>query len=193
MARGQNREQLLQAGLDLLYRQGFNASGVQEIADAGGVPKGSFYNYFTSKEDFAEQVLGLYTETLSTHLERTLLEAEGSPLSRFRSLFQGWVDDHFTGNNGCGCLAGNLTQELATQIPALRSTVDRAFNTLQSYYAACLRQAQDAGEIDRNADTDQLAAFIYNAWQGALVRTKAQGNTKALEHFLDIVFGKVLV
>lgn len=192
MARGQNREQLLQAGLDLLYRQGFNASGVQEIADAGGVPKGSFYNYFKSKEDFAKQVLGLYTETLSAHLERTLFQGAGSPLSRFRGLFEGWVNGHFTENNGCGCLAGNLSQELATQIPALRGTVDRAFDTLQSYYAACLRQARDAGEIDADADPEQLAAFVYNAWQGALVRAKAQGNTKALQHFLDVVFGKVL-
>ncbi|MEO0376789.1 MAG: TetR family transcriptional regulator C-terminal domain-containing protein [Cyanobacteria bacterium P01_A01_bin.17] len=186
MPRGKNKEQILEAGLDLLYKQGFNASGVQEIANASGVPKGSFYNYFKSKEAFAEQVLDRYTDDLCIYLNQMLLKAEGSPLSRLQMMFNDWSRKFV--DNGCGCLAGNLSQELAIQSPVLQEALDRAFNRLQSYYIACLDEAQKAGEIDKNADPELLGTFIYNGCQGAMVRAKAQGNVKALEQFQEVIF-----
>lgn len=192
MPRGQNREQLLECGLDLLYRQGFNATGVQEIADASGVPKGSFYNYFKSKEEFAVEALERYAESTCAYLEQALIKAKGSPLTRLRSLFRGWTKALFAENNGCGCFAGNLSQEFANQSPLVRSALDRAFAKMQSYYTACLSEALVAGEIDKSDDPKLLATFIYNAWQGALLRAKAQGNTKPLDQFQKIVFERLL-
>lgn len=192
MPRGMNKEQFLECGLDLLYRQGFNATGVQEIADASGVPKGSFYNYFDSKESFAVQALERYTEFTCAHLDRVLIQAKDSPLTRMRTLFRGWTDALFRENNGCGCFAGNLSQELASQSPVVRLALDRAFAKMQAYYSTCLLQAQAAGEIDKNDDPKLLASFIYNAWQGALVRAKAQHNTKPLKQFQTIVFDRLL-
>ncbi|MGB3636225.1 MAG: TetR family transcriptional regulator C-terminal domain-containing protein [Rivularia sp. (in: cyanobacteria)] len=190
MARGQNKGKLLEAGLNLLYSQGFNASGVQEIADASEVPKGSFYNYFKNKEDFAVQVLERYTEDLSAYLEQTLLRAEGSPLSRLQSMFENWVQKL---DGYCfGCLAGNLSQELAIQNPVFQKALDRSFNNLQAYYTACLEEAKEAGEIDQNSDPKLLATFIFNAWQGAMVRAKAQGSVEPLQDFQKVVFDILL-
>lgn len=192
MPRGKNREKLIAAGLDLIYRQGFNASGVQEIADRSGVPKGSFYNYFKSKDDFAEQVLERYTEELSAYLEQQWLQTDGSPLERLRSILQTWSEKSWADYDGCGCLTGNLCQELAKQNVQVQQAVDRSFNQVQSYFVACLTEAQAAGELDQKADPERLAAFIYNAWQGALLRSKAQGNTQALSHFQAVVFDLLL-
>ena len=191
MSRGQYKEQILEAGLTLLYQQGFNASGIQEITNASNVPKGSFYNYFKSKEDFAEQVIELYTEEMSTYLERLLLQANGSPLYRLRALFDMWIAQYKNGNS-CGCLSGNLSQELAIQSPKLQKALDRSFNQLQAYFITCLVEAKEAGEINKNLDSKLLGAFIYNSWQGAMVRIKAQGSSEALEQFQEVVFENLL-
>ncbi|MEL6461389.1 MAG: TetR family transcriptional regulator C-terminal domain-containing protein [Cyanobacteria bacterium J06636_27] len=191
MPRGQNKGKLLEAGLNLLYSQGFSASGVQEIADASGVPKGSFYNYFKNKEDFGLQVLDYYTENLSGYLEQNLLKAEGSPLSRLQRMFDNWI--HKLENRCLGCLAGNLSQELANQNPVFQKALEKSFNKLQSYYSACLEEAKQAGEIDKNANPELLAAFIYNSWQGALVRAKSQGDLEALKDFKKVIFEILLV
>lgn len=191
MPRGQNKGKLLEAGLNLLYTQGFNASGVQEIADASGVPKGSFYNYFKNKEDFGLQVLDYYTENLCRYLEQNLLKAQGSPLSRLQRMFDNWI--HKLENRCSGCLAGNLSQELANQNPIFQKALEKSFNKLQYYYTACLEEAKQTGEIEQNANPELLAAFIYNAWQGALVRAKAQGNLAPLKDFKKVIFEILLV
>lgn len=191
--RGQNKEQLLESGLDILWRHGFNATGVQEIANASGVPKGSFYNYFDSKEAFAIAALERYAEVTCANLEAVLIKGKGSPLTRLRGLFQGWTKTFFQENNGCGCFAGNMSQEFANHSPVIRKALDRAFARMQAYYTACLEEAQAAGEIGESDDPKLLAAFIYNAWQGALVRAKTQGDTTALKQFQKVVFGRLLV
>ena len=192
MARGKNKEQILNAGLNLIYRQGFNASGVKEITAESGVPKGSFYNYFASKEDFVIQAIARYTENTSAILEEILVRGEGSPLTRLRSLFNAWSDPQFMEDNGYSCFTGNLSQEMANLNPQVKEALHASFNNLQSYYTACLQEAQKAGEIDSRFDSEQLAYFIYNSWQGALVRAKAEGDIKPLTIFKEMVFVKLL-
>lgn len=192
MARGKNKEQILNAGLNLIYRQGFNASGVKEIATESGVPKGSFYNYFTSKEDFVIQAIARYTENTSTALEKMLVRGEGSPLTRLRSLFDTWSDRQFMEDNSYSCFTGNLSQEMANLNSKVKDALEASFNTLQSYYTTCLQEAQNAGEIDSRFDPEELAYFIFNSWQGALVRAKAEGDIKPLNIFKEMVFVKLL-
>lgn len=192
MPRGRNKEKLLECGLDIMYRQGFNGTGVQQITDAAGVPKGSFYNYFDSKEAFAIQVLELYTARVSAHLETVLIKGKSSPLSRLRSLFREFRKGMFGENGGRGCFAGNMSQEFATQNPRVRRALDRAFAKMESYFTACLEEARATGEIDESSDPKLLSAFIYNSNQGALVRAKALGNTKPLLQFEKIIFERLL-
>ena len=60
MPRLNTREEIVQAGLKCLVEKGFNAVGVQEITDAAGVPKGSFYNHFESKEALGVEIVERY-------------------------------------------------------------------------------------------------------------------------------------
>ena len=53
--RADKHEQILEAGLEVMFLNGYNGTGVKDIVEAAGIPKGSFYNYFESKEDFALQ------------------------------------------------------------------------------------------------------------------------------------------
>jgi AcrR family transcriptional regulator len=62
MGRPSVRQQLVDAALGVFQSHGFNGSSVQDLTDAAGVPKGSFYNHFKSKEDLALEALQLYME-----------------------------------------------------------------------------------------------------------------------------------
>src|SRR6476646_10092336 len=106
------RRRLLQAGLDLVHARGFAASGVKDITDAAGVPKGSFYAYFPSKEAFAAAVLDHYWSDIEARL-LPILEASGPAQERITRFFNALTDEHEEGNFLLGCLVGNLSLELA--------------------------------------------------------------------------------
>ncbi len=189
---GKNRERLLSAGIELFSTQGFSATGVQEIADAAGVPKGSFYNYFGSKEDFAVTVLDTYQQQACDQIGTMLRTATGSPLERLASIFEDWRRDMVEANFAGGCLAGRLCQELAGENVALRAPLDRAFYCMGSFFADVLRQAQEVGELGPDEDPDELAGFIQTAWQGAAAGAKASGSDQPLRRFQRVVFGRLL-
>lgn len=189
--RGKNREKILEAGFRLFYERGFEATGIQEITTASGVPKGSFYNYFSSKTDFASGVLQLYGERQSEYLRHNLIEGDGSPLGRLKSLFETWTVQFFE-EEGRGCLAGNLCQELANNGGAFQATLAGVMNELESFYVSAIRAAQEAGEVSEDFDAEDIGAFLFNGWQGAMLRAKATSSSEPFEQFIDLVFGQVL-
>ena len=187
-----NRERVIERGLELVHEQGFNATGVQEIADAAGIPKGSFYSYFASKEDFGTAILNRYADASCADLERRLIRAGGSPLDRLRAVFRDWTEESETRDCSRGCLAGNLCQEMADSSPALRIAVDGVFRRIEGYLAACLREAQAAGELSRDEDPDELASSLEFAWQGAVMRAKASRSAAPMRGFQEVILPRLL-
>ena len=182
----------MEAGLDLMYRRGFHASGIQEIADASGVPKGSFYNYFKSKEDFAVQALERYAERTTAHLQATLIDGPGSPIERLHRLLDDWSENQFRSNQGRGCFAANLSMEIANHSPVIREALGRSFAKLESYFRSCLEEAKELGEIAPEADVRSLSAFLYDAFHGSLMRAKAEGKTEPATRCRDFIFKTLL-
>lgn len=189
--RGKNRERIVEAGFRLFYEKGFAVTGIQEIATASGVPKGSFYNYFESKTAFASVVIRLYAERQSAYLQRNLIEGDGSPLARLEALFETWKTTFFE-EESLGCLAGNLCQELANGGGEVQATLDGVLNELQAFYVSAVRAIQEAGEISADLDAESTGAFLFDGWQGAMLRAKATGSSRPFEQFTDVVFGQVL-
>lgn len=192
MARGQNREKLCECGFALLGQQGFAATGIQEIADAAGVPKGSFYNYFESKDEFALEALERYLEMRCALLEDTLVRGKGTPLERLRASSEEWIAMCESGEMSCGCLAGNLAQELAQHNVRFRDVIENGFQRVQKLYENCIAEAQDAGQISGEIPAEKLASFAMNAAQGAMMRMKTTGDLTPLREFEEMFFHLVL-
>jgi len=186
-----NRERLLRLGSTLLQERGYQGAGVQEIADASAVPKGSFYNYFKSKEDFALEVLDHYQQESCAELER-ILSGSGGPLERLRRMLDAGIAAMKSTDFKVGCLAGRLTQEVAGQIPAFREPLERHFQCVRDHFARVLVEARDAGEIERSLDPEATAEFLVNAFQGAALRAKAAHSEAPLENFRRLVFDHLL-
>jgi len=179
------REALLRAGLEVLTEKGFAASGLDELLRRVGVPKGSFYYYFDSKEAFGAALIERYAAYFARKLDRHFLDEALSPLARL----QAFVDDACAGMARHafrrGCLVGNLGQEIAALPEAYRESLRAVLADWESCLAACLEAAKEAGELAAGADCTRLAAYFWTGWEGAVLRAKLEGNERALRLFAE--------
>jgi TetR/AcrR family transcriptional repressor of nem operon len=192
MPRASLREQLLSAGVETLHRRGFNATSVQDITDAAGAPKGSFYNHFESKEALAVEAVRLYREKGRKRLT-ILHEAKLSPLRRLRKYFESLNATAVEGGFSAGCLLGNFGAELSTQSPLVREQVAEGFARWCDAIAAVIGEAQKDGSVSRTLSPRALAEFAVHAWEGAMLRAKVERDRAPLDQFLKVTFAKVLV
>ncbi|MDB5349800.1 MAG: transcriptional regulator [Planctomycetota bacterium] len=188
MARGETKHRLLEAGRNIFLEKGYNHAGIEAILQVAGVPKGSFYNYFGSKEDFGLQVINQFARGYNEELEQFLANSSLGPLGRLRAYFESIIDrlDSIECRNGC--LVGNLSQEMADQSEVFRARLEEIFECWVDRYADCLAQAQEAGEIPSDLDVRELAEFLLNSWQGAILRAKTARSSAPLHIFLTITF-----
>lgn len=184
-ARIDKRELILAKGAQVMTRRGYHGTGVLEIVQAAGIPKGSFYHYFASKEDFALQALDhLYTPRLERY-QAALANTALSPRERILGHYAELVA-HFA-RQACPeyhCFIGSLSFEMAELSQPIGRQVEVILLRSVEVLAACLEQAQDAGEIDPTTDCQALAEFIGNAWEGALLRMKVGRSVVPLDVFL---------
>ena len=103
-----------------MHSQGFAASGVKDITDTAGVPKGSFYAYFPSKESLAAAILEHYWSDIEMRL-LPILDAEGPAQERIKRFFHALADEHEASDFLLGCLVGKLSLELGGSSEPVRS------------------------------------------------------------------------
>jgi TetR/AcrR family transcriptional repressor of nem operon len=192
MSKESTKDALLEAGRKVFLEKGYNNAGLETILQEAGVPKGSFYYYFNSKEDFGLQVLNRFAECHDVFAEKYFNDDALSPLERLRNYFESICERLESQQCRNGCLVGNLSSEMADQSEVFRARLEEIFESWVERYAECLHQAQEAGEIPRHRDPRVLAEFWLNSWQGALVRAKTARNLGPLRMFLSIMLDDVL-
>ncbi len=192
MTRQETKAKILQQGAELVYRQGFNNTGIQEILESAGVPKGSFYFYFKSKEQFGLELIDYYMQFFRVMIDTHLRKSHSPPLERLRAFFAAFEQVCLERECQTGCPIGNITQEMGGLNDAFRAKLDESFQRMKAAIASCLSEAQTAGEIGQDLDTDATADFILNSWEGALLRMKAQKSTEPLALFARFVFERIL-
>ena len=177
------RHRLLAAGLDLVHARGFAASGVKDITDAAGVPKGSFYAYFPSKEAFAAAILEHYWSDIETRL-LPILDEDGLAQERITRFFHALADEHEAGDFLLGCLIGNLSLELGGSSEPARTELTRILDGWNDALTACVRSGQaDGGDIGADLDAGELASLLIEAWEGAALRGKVTRSRTPYDRF----------
>jgi len=176
------RRRLLEAGLDLVHTRGFTASGVKDITDAAGVPKGSFYAYFPSKEALAEAILEHYWTDIETRL-LPILDEDGLAQARITRFFHALADDHEAGEFLLGCLIGKMSLELSSS-ERVRAELLRILDRWDEALTACVRSGQGgSGGVRADLDAAQLASLLIEAWEGAALRGKVTRSRAPYERF----------
>lgn len=191
MSKANFHDQILTAGLQALHSRGFNATSVQDITEAAGVPKGSFYNHFASKEELGAAVVEQYTLRVAKR-RAVLADASLTPLERIRRYFEAMVAaPKYPG--APGCLLGNFGAELSNQSPAIRDRVSAAFEEWSLALAGVIEEAQTAGELKQDVPAKSIAAFLIDAWEGAVLRAKVEQSRAPLEAFMAMTFARILI
>lgn len=178
--------------MELIGAQGYTATGIGAVLQRAGVPKGSFYHHFASKEDFGLAVIEAFTERFLARLEVFLADETLTPLNRLRIFLEKGLTQLEAHQFTAGCLIGDLAQELAAQHERLRARLDAVLSSWSARFALCLRQAQQAGEVPSSFDPDMIASLILSGWEGAVLRAKVMKSPKPVREFIDIVFATVL-
>ncbi|OBF28196.1 TetR family transcriptional regulator [Mycobacterium sp. ACS1612] len=187
------RRRLLEAGLALVHARGFAASGVKDITDAAGVPKGSFYAYFPSKEAFAAAILEYYWSDIEARLMIPILEADGSASERITRFFNALADEHEAGDFLLGCLVGKLSLELGGSSDAIRDEIVRILARWDGALAACVRAGQAGADgIRTDLDAEDLASLLIEAWEGAALRGKVTRDRAPYDRFETVVVPALL-
>ncbi len=180
------RARILAAGTSVMLRKGYNGTGVQEITQGAGVPKGSFYHYFESKEDFAIQALHYYYTPRIERFATALSAPELSPRERilrcYRDLIGYFANQEQPSHQ---CFIGSLCHEKADESQPIGYAAAAILQRSSQVLAECLEQARDAGEISPDQDPAALAGFIGAAWEGALLRMKTDRQIAPLRVFID--------
>jgi TetR/AcrR family transcriptional repressor of nem operon len=185
------RDKLLSAGLETMHRLGFNGCSVQDITQAANVPKGSFYNHFESKEVLGAEILDFYWQKAAASLQ-ILSNDTLPPIERLKRHFNALTV--LTGlNYERGCLMGNFGAELSDQSHLVREQLSCRFADWTHAIESCLREGQLAGEVRADLDAADLASFLVNAWEGAMLRAKVDRDGHAFEQFNTVVFSFILV
>ena len=192
MPRPNVRQKIVDAGLEILIEKGFNGCGVQDITAAAGVPKGSFYNHFESKEALGAAVLDRYWQQRADASLRILDDAKVRPRERLRSYFAAMAAKMAKRGYTGGCLIGNLGAELSDQSKLVSDRLAAVFAGWTEAVETCIRDGQREGEISADCDASVLASFLINAWEGAVLRAKVEKNGIPFEEFNQVVFGKLL-
>ena len=191
MSKPSLREDLLNAGLKVMFRAGYTGASVRDICEAAEVPLGSFTNHFRSKEAFAEEVLDRYFTHLKGFVKEALEDKSLNPrqrLQRYLDIISGVLADDKWNR---GCLIGDFSLETTSQSKLLRQRLEAIFQEWRAPFASCIAEAQTIGEIDSTFDPMDLAEFLLASWEGAILRMKVERGPAALDRFKNIVFQTV--
>jgi TetR/AcrR family transcriptional repressor of nem operon len=176
------RSKILASAQSLIESHGYSALGVAEICKVAGVPKGSFYYFFESKEALALAVIDEHWEAQRRMWDR-VLHGDTEPLQRLRELFAETEADLHTGQQSCGtvsgCLFGNLTLELSNQAEPVRERLQQIFGTQVEMVEKVIAEAAGRGDISV-ADTAAAAQSVVAHLEGQVLFAKLYNNTQLL-------------
>ncbi len=179
--------QMLETGTDLVSKNGFNKLGLNEVVKHMGIPKGSFYYYFNSKDDFGLKVIDHYAMQSEALIKSYLEDKSKTPKERILTLFNDRIPVYEDQEYMEGCLLGNCSLELAAQKGEFATKISECFDQWENLFTMTIDEGQKEGSIKSTYEAEIMAQFILNSWEGALLRMKSTKTNQAMEIFIRFV------
>jgi TetR/AcrR family transcriptional repressor of nem operon len=166
------RQGIIDTGQRIMSAKGFSAVGLSEILSAAGVPKGSFYYYFGSKEAFGEAILESYFEGYLAEIDETLQQPGLTMAERLMKYFQQWQDTQSFSNCQGKCLAVKLGAEVADLSETMRAAMERGTARISERLGRAIEIGVADGSISIEGDPYSVGKSLYQLWLGASVMVK---------------------
>jgi len=175
---------ILATGRRLTAKSGYAGVGLNELLKEAGVPKGSFYHYFASKEAYGIALLGDFAEDYQRKLVETLDHPGKDARSRFVAYFTQWRKHQTSDVPEERCLVVKLSAEVADLSPGMSQVLEKSVQSIIDHLAATLKEGIADGSIGKHERSKELAATIYYLWLGASLVSGLSGNKTALSSAL---------
>jgi TetR/AcrR family transcriptional regulator, transcriptional repressor for nem operon len=176
------RERILEAARSLIGARGYSALGVAEICKAAGVPKGSFYYFFESKEALTLSVIDEHWAA-QERAWRRILTSDAAPLQRLRQLVEETEAGQRAGQQSCGtvsgCLFGNLTLEMSNHTEVIRARLQEIFDAQVAMVGSVVDEARRRDEV-MVTDTREAARSVVAQLEGQVLFAKLYNSTDRL-------------
>ncbi|QWG20692.1 TetR/AcrR family transcriptional regulator [Bradyrhizobium sediminis] len=185
------KNEIIAAGLRVMFRKGYEGASVRDVVAEAGAPQGSFTNHFRSKEAFAEAVLNHYFDRTRGLVVAALGDSSLTPRDRLRRYLDVITDRLAADNYMRGCLIGDFSIEVSQASDALRLRLAEIYREWLVPFADCIAEGQRSGEIDARFSPQDLAEFLLASWEGAILRMKVERDPEPLERFKRIAFATV--
>ncbi len=188
------RNKLLDQGVAIFMQRGYHGTGIQEIVDKVGIPKGSFYNYFKSKEDFGSKAIIHYSNEFKEFLSSVLETSRKDTLLGLNQFFDNLIDLFDEKDCRDGCLIGNFAAEISDSSNVGRETMSKCIGEWKDIIKEIMIRGQEKKVIRDDISAGEVADFLFNFLEGSLIRMKIEANTDPLRQmkktFLDYALKK---
>ncbi|WP_448143697.1 TetR/AcrR family transcriptional regulator [Stenotrophomonas bentonitica] len=166
------RDKILATGQRIMGGKGFSAVGLNEVLSAAGVPKGSFYHYFGSKEAFGEALLEDYFAAYLADMDRIFSRPRKSRAQQLDAYFKAWMDNQSFEDCQGKCLAVKLSAEVADLSQSMRATLKRGTAGIIGRLAQVLDAGVQEGSLSFSGTPQAVAQSLYELWLGASLMVK---------------------
>ncbi|WP_432719923.1 TetR/AcrR family transcriptional regulator [Jeongeupia wiesaeckerbachi] len=175
------KQHILDTGEAIILGKGFAAVGLTEILTAAGVPKGSFYHYFKSKEQFGNALFEHYFNNYLAQLDALFLDDGRSGQMRLMAYWQGWLSTQGTCRCEEQCLVVKLSAEVSDLSEPIRDTIKRGTDRVVARLAKLVEAGVADGSLPAELEPAHTAATLYQLWLGASLLTKIRRDDSALQ------------
>ena len=162
--------------------------------DEVSVPKGSFYNFFDSKEAFVAEVIGHYSCNLLSQLN-DFIEGEGkslSPVEQLRSIYRYSLKQYASHEFKKSCLVGSIATEISAESEMCRIELERAMKKWLKFFSVIFTEAQTQQLVRDDISPADMAAVYWAAWEGALIKMKMSADTKPVKKIMELMIETLL-
>ena len=183
-----NIEDIIDKGTELFRKKGYNNVGINEILKECEIPKGSFYNFFETKEDFAEKVIDKYGVKSLKMISDALSDQSISPLNRLKQFYSMLIDINEKDGLDAGCLLNNLSVEVGGINTRISKVAEKNFKVWVEEIAKCVEEGQEQGEIIDTMPAEDIAEYMHAGIFGAFSRMKVNRNRVYLDKWFKMTF-----
>ncbi|SQF99109.1 regulatory protein, TetR [Paucimonas lemoignei] len=179
------RQHIIDVARSLMTHKGYTAVGLAEVLNTAGVPKGSFYYYFKSKEEFGQALLEEYFSEYLTRVD-ALMARPGTGAERLLAYFRYWQETQGTDLPEGKCLVVKLGAEVCDLSEDMRGVIERGTAKIIQRITACVERGAADGSVHPDGNNEAFAESLYQLWLGASLMVKVNKSTESFDKALNM-------
>lgn len=186
------RASLIDEGIQQLSEHGYHGTGIKQVLDAVNVPKGSFYNYFGSKEAYVAEIIREYNNQSLVMLDEFIHHSKRPALEQLKTIYE-YMLSKFS-DNSCqkGCLVGSIAAEIGNTFELCQKAMQDSVNDWLLRLTILISKGQLENTIRKDIPSNDLAELVWSAWEGSLIKMKIDGDIQSPQKIIHLTLETLL-